>query len=257
MLRVWVVAGLALLIGWSPALADRKKDKKDKDKAKEEPAVVAPVDPVEAEYRRYVEEGLREFNAANYEEALALFDKAYAVKPTARVLRGIGKVQFELKQYAKAVGTLDAALASTADPLADTLREEVTSLRERALRFTGVVKAKVVPATAGRIALSLKDGRIRLAPGDQSVRINGHPAVSDVELVVTDQVHVGTRRYLVEGVSTHVPEPVTVRMAAMSESIDDDAVGAPARGDRGALWWLIAIAGLIAALVSALLYYHG
>jgi hypothetical protein len=116
---------------------------------------------------------------------------------------------------------------------------------------------EVVPATAGRIALSLKDGRIRLAPGDQSVRINGHPAVSDVELVVTDQVHVGTRRYLVEGVSTRVPEPVTVRMAAMSESMDDDAIGAPARGDRGALWWLIAIAGLIAALVSALLYYHG
>jgi hypothetical protein len=114
---------------------------------------------------------------------------------------------------------------------------------------------EVVPATAGRIALSLKDGRIWLAPGDRSVRVNGHPAESEVELVATDQVHVGTRRYLVEAVSTYVPEPVTMRMAVMS--IDDDATGGPARGDRGALWWLIAIAGLIAALVSALLYYHG
>lgn len=114
----------------------------------------------------------------------------------------------------------------------------------------------VVSAASGVVELTLVDGTIRLGTAaDVVVRVNGHAIAEPVELKAMDQVQVGASRYLVEVVSARVVEPVTERLAVLPDAIDQ-AIPQRRRGDVGALWWLIGIAALIAALVSALMYFH-
>jgi tetratricopeptide (TPR) repeat protein len=55
--------------------------------------------------------------AGNWEEALALFRQAHALRPSARTLRGMGVASFEARHYADAIRYLTAAATETARPL--------------------------------------------------------------------------------------------------------------------------------------------
>ncbi len=99
-------------------------------------------------YRDLARRAIDEFDARNFDEALALFDQAYALRPTARVLRGIGKVRFEQRQYVRALEAFEGALTASLDPLSDTMRAEVTELRDRALGYVGELSIAVEPAGA-------------------------------------------------------------------------------------------------------------
>lgn len=115
---------------------------------------------------------------------------------------------------------------------------------------------EVVPAAVAVVAVELLDGLLRLTASTGGVKVNGHAVNGEVELGDNDQVQIGPRRYQLEAESTRLPDAVTQRLPAMSV-LDEDAEPGPIfRGDMGALWWLIGIAGVIAALVSALLYFH-
>lgn len=129
----------------------------------------------EAQYRQHVREALEEFEAGNFQEALTLFQQAYAIRPTARVLRGIAKVRFELRQYVECVEAAEAAMASQNDALTPEMQHEMTELRDRALRFVGTLVVRVDPPGA----TVLLDGRqvppaqigtpIRVAMGSHTV----------------------------------------------------------------------------------------
>lgn len=101
-----------------------------------------------SDYIRLKNEAVREYNARNYPEARALFTKAHQMFPSARTHRGLGMVEFELKNYAKSVDHLEAALASTAKPLTPQLRAQTVDLLERARAFVGRVRIRMQPAAA-------------------------------------------------------------------------------------------------------------
>ncbi|MGF1508085.1 MAG: tetratricopeptide repeat protein [Myxococcota bacterium] len=99
-------------------------------------------------YRELVREALAEFEAKQYQEALNLFRQAYDVRPSARVLRGMGKSLFELGRYTEALDALRASLTVDLDPLSPRLREDVQELIARTERYVGTLVLSVEPADA-------------------------------------------------------------------------------------------------------------
>lgn len=100
------------------------------------------------EYRRVITEALAEFDGHNFAEALALFRRAHALRPSARTLRGLGQVSFELRHYVDAVNYFREALASTVNPLTDAQRTESTNLMTRAEAFVGRYRITTTPEGA-------------------------------------------------------------------------------------------------------------
>jgi hypothetical protein len=85
--------------------------------AQEQPSATSErVDP--AGYAALIDEALAEHQALNFEEARTLFAKAHAIFPNARTLRGMGMMEFELRDYAAGAEQLEQALASQVRPLA-------------------------------------------------------------------------------------------------------------------------------------------
>lgn len=111
---------------------------------------------------------------------------------------------------------------------------------------------EVVSAAAGVVGLILVDGVVHLDPDGAPVRVNGRAIAAEQPVAGGDQIQVGTRRYLLEA-SVAPPVPAIEPEPPVAEP----AIDAPAgRSDQAGLWWLIAIAALIAATVTTLLYFH-
>lgn len=111
------------------------------------PAAAGPETPAD-EYNRLIREGLAEYEARNWPEALTLFERAHAVQPNARTLRAIGNVAFEMRKYTKSIDALRASLADGRKPLTQTERAEVESTVERALRYVGTLRVTLRPPNA-------------------------------------------------------------------------------------------------------------
>lgn len=145
-------------------------------------AVLARARPAAADpdpYGQLVEAALEEYDGGRFEEALALFEQAYAKRPSARAKRGMAKALFELRAYVRCVTAIDEALAATVDPLPETLQAELRALRDRALRFVGRVQVVVVPAGAtvlvdGRPLGISADGTALLDLGPHAIEATAH-----------------------------------------------------------------------------------
>jgi len=101
-----------------------------------------------AGYRELVADALSEYEAGHFEESRALMTRAHGLEPSARTLRGLGMVSFELREYALSVQQLEAALASPVRPLEGELRSKTLSLLERARSFAGRLALQLQPGTA-------------------------------------------------------------------------------------------------------------
>ena len=99
-------------------------------------------------YRELISEALTEYEARHFEEARALFQRAHALFPNARTMRGQGMAEFELRNYGNAVQCFESALASTQRPLDGALRAETEQLLERAKRFVARVRLDLRPGSA-------------------------------------------------------------------------------------------------------------
>jgi hypothetical protein len=91
---------------------------------------------------------VREFDRKHFIEALAHFQSAYRLYPNGRVLRGLGKVSFELRNYGDAVRYFEQSLASDVKRLDPTLRAETEGLLARARLYVGEVHIRVEPPSA-------------------------------------------------------------------------------------------------------------
>jgi hypothetical protein len=149
-------------------------------------------------YGRLVDEALAEFEGGRFEEALALFEQAYALKPSARAKRGMAKSLFELRAYVRSVRTIDEALASAVDPLPANLQAELQALRERAMRFVGTVSLVVTPPDA----TVLVDGRPLLGAGNAALLLD----IGAHDVAVSARGHAPARRTL----DVHRGEPSRV-----------------------------------------------
>jgi hypothetical protein len=114
----------------------------------------------------------------------------------------------------------------------------------------------IVSAAAGGVSLMLVGDEIRLDPGSLPVRINGHAVTTPIRLEGGDQLQIGPRRFMVEALNAFALEQATQRVPAISLGDLESALPASVTGDRGGLWWLIAMAAVIAAAIAALLYFH-
>jgi tetratricopeptide (TPR) repeat protein len=123
----------------------------------------APGDP--AGYTDAVNVGLAEFEDKNFAEARAQFARAHALSPSARTLRALGMVEFELKRYAESARLLSEALSSKEKPLDADKRAHVEQLLERASGYIGKLTLDIEADTSVTV-----DGvTSNLAPGNELV----------------------------------------------------------------------------------------
>ena len=121
-------------------------------------------------YGALVDEALRLYEQEDYPAALAHFERARAIRPNARVERGIALVWYELGDYARTIEAVDRALDNALDPLDQALRGQLMVVREQALAHMHVLRVRVQPLTAtlwldGQVAIANRSGELIVAPG--------------------------------------------------------------------------------------------
>jgi hypothetical protein len=99
-------------------------------------------------YRELVQDAVNEFAVHNFEEARVLFSRAHALMPSARTHRGLGMVEFELRNYRESIVHLEEALRSQVKPLDGERRTETERLLARANDFVGRLVLKLQPSAA-------------------------------------------------------------------------------------------------------------
>ncbi|HEX6239357.1 MAG TPA: PEGA domain-containing protein, partial [Polyangiales bacterium] len=97
------------------------------------------------EYQRAVAQAVAEFDAQHYLEARALFREAHRISPSARSLRALGTVEFELGNYPECVELLEQALHSRVRALEGPALDKTEELLARARRFVGKVRLELLP----------------------------------------------------------------------------------------------------------------
>lgn len=153
--------------------------------AQAKPPAQAPSDAAEsAEYKQAVDAALEEYKLQHFEEARSLFERAHAIDPNARTLRGLGMVEFERRQYVRAAELLEAALASKKKPLTEEQRKAVEELLGRTKQFIARYAVEVQPATDtlqveldGKPVQLGAEHKLALEAGEHTLRISAPNAV--------------------------------------------------------------------------------
>jgi tetratricopeptide (TPR) repeat protein len=138
------------------------------------------------DYDKVVAEAVREFDAGNYLEARALFERAHAQKPTARTWRALGFCAFDLKHYVQATAELQAALADAHYPLSPEQREETQVTLAKAQSYVAELLLETDPVSA-RVFVDgqpLATRRARLDAG-QHVLVARAEGYRNTELTLT------------------------------------------------------------------------
>lgn len=132
-------------------------------------------------YRRLAEDAARAVTARRFDDALTLFREMHALAPSARTLWSLGRVHYELGEYATALGFLEQALEDPRRALEGELRAEAVALRDRASALIAEYEVVVTPEGATVLAddLEARGRRLRLDPGEHVLRFElaGHRSV--------------------------------------------------------------------------------
>lgn len=144
------------------------------------------------DYDDVLDRAMDAFDARDYARARGLFEQAWALRPNARVLRGLGISALYLERFTQSKRELTQALEATAQPLTATQRQGVKEL----LTWMGE---------------SLGTLRLELSPPDALVTLDDRP-VTERELIVKP----GTHRFHVSA-EGFTPDDHTVEIAAGQE----------------------------------------
>lgn len=117
-------------------------------------------------YRDATARAIREFDLGNYAEARAAFRQAHALYPNARTLRGLGKAEFELKNYRACIEYLEQALASDERRLDGALRTDAMQLLQQAQTY---VARYAIETNPGQAHVMLDGQTIELGEGNTLV----------------------------------------------------------------------------------------
>ncbi|HEX6244879.1 MAG TPA: PEGA domain-containing protein [Polyangiales bacterium] len=137
-----------------------------------------------AGYRAAIDEAVQEFGANRFEEARSLFARAHELHPNARTHRGLGLVEFELRNYGRSIVELEAALASPVKPLSPALRGETERVLARANSFVARVTIDARPADArvivdGVLAELPASRTLMLPVGDHTLEVQADGFVAE------------------------------------------------------------------------------
>ena len=206
-------------------------------------------------YRTAIDRAVEEFEAGNYAEARGLFVQAHQLHGSARTLRGLGLVAFELRNYASCVENLQAALDSSEKPLTAEQRSRTEATLARARAFLARVNVELSPATA----LVLVDGTpVELADGQALVL-----EVGDHVVEVHAAGYLSERRQLSIAGGEQLKLSVVMHPLEQGSLAGDAAAGAPRHDDAEQrrrwyknpwLWTGVAVltAGVVTGLAFAL-----
>jgi tetratricopeptide (TPR) repeat protein len=206
-------------------------------------------------YEQVVSEGLRAYQAGQYQDARASFERAHAISPSARTLRALGMTAVELKRYGAARAELEAALADQRQPLTETQRGEVTQMLSWLGSSMGTLQVVADPRDA-RVAVDGEAGAgpFVLEPGSHSLRVDaeGHdPSEQQVELAAGQQkkLEVRLRPRAVAAVEL---APALQPVAAAEPEIFGQPAAAQARdssdGSLLGTWWFWTAVGAVVAV---------
>jgi hypothetical protein len=123
----------------------------------------------QAEYEALVDRAVDAFEAGDFERAHDQFHKAFALRPNARVRRGLGIAALRLARYSEAKQQLSAALTDTNQALNAKQRDEVSRL----LAWIGT---------------NLGSVHVYVTPRVDQIAVDGQP-VEGTELVLTPGIH--------------------------------------------------------------------
>lgn len=132
----------------------------------------------EARYDELIAEGVAEFERGNWVEARAFFGQAHAMRPSARTLRGLGYVAYELRDYVEAAELLRDALAHQEKPLEPDQRVRAKALLKQLQALIGTYRIQRSPEDA----LLVVDGE-ELAVHMKTLRLSAgsHTLVAQAE----------------------------------------------------------------------------
>lgn len=229
-----------------------------------------------ATYGASIERAVAAFAAKNFEAAAAHFAQAHLTFPSARTLRGMGMMAFELRHYEDALSHLQASLRDPRRPLQPSQRAAVEDLVERTLSFLGIFELTVTPDNAevrvdGEPAI-FHGGAIwlRVGPREVSISAPGH-ADQVIRLEVLGQERIARTVHLerltrdqVEAGPTAVASPSQTQpvLADRSTPLEPTTTGsfeppAPSPGGSGswAPWLAVGAGGVMVAssIVTGLL----
>jgi tetratricopeptide (TPR) repeat protein len=202
-------------------------------------------------YRQTVNRAVREFDAGNYAEARAMFNRAHDLFPNARTHLGLGLSEYELRNYGTSIEHLEQALASQVKPLSAELRKSAEDVLGKARDLIGRVQLDVTP-NAGRVLVdgvpvALIEGQaLVLEVGDHTIEVQtaGYlPERRALKIVGGEQVKLT--------VALRAPEPAPGPAAESSPVAAEPP--ASERDDRaeGKRWykspWLWVSVGLVVA----------
>jgi hypothetical protein len=144
----------------------------------------APVPGESPEYEETLAEAMRAYQAHQWPEACAAFERAYALYPNARAARGIGVTAFENGWYVRALRALELALTQTEKPLPPELREPTVLLAHQARERVGRFQIERTPLDAAVAvddapAIFESDGSILLEAGDHVLHVSAPGFVSE------------------------------------------------------------------------------
>ena len=202
-------------------------------------AQAGPRDAEPAAYRALLDQALSEYEAQHFAEARALFARAHALYPNARVLRGLGMVEFELRNYGASIAHLEAALASPVRPLTGALRERTEQLLARARGFVAHFALEVTPARA-RVMI---DGMPLQPPAERVLVLE----VGDHVL----EVHAGG--YLTERRTLRVAGGERESLRIALQAGDGERTSTRTPGSRAWSWVVIGVSGALTATGASLL----
>lgn len=148
-------------------------------------AEVGARDPAEPTgYDEAVRAGLAEYERGHWAEARVQFQRAHELLPSARTLRALGNVDFELRNYGDSVKHLQQALDALIKPLDGKLRVEAEKLLARAKLYVGEVHVDVDPETATVSVDGVRMGRgpkasLSLQLGEHLLEFQAHGRVPE------------------------------------------------------------------------------
>jgi hypothetical protein len=137
-----------------------------------------------AGYAEAISGAIDEYQAGHFAEARALFMRAHALLPNARTMRGLGMVEFELRNYASSMHWLEQALACKVRPLDPALNAQTEQLLARARGFVGRFELRLRPSDArvlvdGAVAELGPDRVLELDVGDHLLEVRAPERASD------------------------------------------------------------------------------
>jgi len=211
------------------------------------------------EYRELVRQALAEFDAKNWGQARALFRAAHKAQPSARTLRGLGMVAFEMQEYVDAREQLSAALRDPRKPLDATLRAETEALLQRTRALVGRARLAITPAGA---TVRLNGSRVEpgtqelwMRAGGQMIRteaVGYEPELIELDVQGGDDilVTIDLERAPIASADLRAPNDAS---QALAESLASASPGERDQGDDALTgkWWFWAGAGALAVGIGA------